>query len=92
MQAQIRVGSRRAPKTGALTYSVSMGVENATERKQPLVPVKNEDSVAGSASELEVVPSSELASPLAPVRNVSFRIEEREHGDIRSTESSRPNR
>jgi len=92
MQAQIRA----AQTTSALTYSVSMSIEHASasdDTRAPSPARKTNDAtgiVGPPASMLEVVPTSELASPLAPVRNVSFRPEGQEHGDTTAAESIRP--
>jgi hypothetical protein len=86
MHAQFRAGSSRALTTKALTYKVSMSVDAApvSDRKQPLL--LGDEIVAGNpVSALEVVPASELASPLAPIRSVSLRRAGREQGDINVT-------
>lgn len=92
MQAQIRA----AQTTSALTYSVSMSIDHASasDAKRAPSPARNTGDTGAidgpPVSMLEVVPTSELASPLAPVRNVSFRPEGREHGDITAAEPGRP--
>lgn len=92
MQAQFRAGSGRVLTTSALTYRVSMNVGDTplAEKQQPLSLTGNEDAVIDPEPGLEVIPSSELASPLAPIRSVSFRSKGREHGDITPTKPRRP--
>jgi hypothetical protein len=90
MHAQFRAGSHRPLTTKALTYNVAMRTDPApvNDVKRPLN--MDDDTTPGTPGMLEVVPSSELASPLAPIRSVSFRSQGRDHGDTTPTEPGRP--
>lgn len=91
MQAQFRAGSGRVLTTSALTYRVSMNVGDApvSEKKQLLSLAGAEDTAIDPEPGLEVIPPSELASPLAPIRSVSFRPKGREHGELTPTKPRR---